>query len=320
MQIEDEFVNAFANAETGDIADQGTAATPDLDAVDPDAVDPAGIVDPDAVDPDAVDPDAVDPDDKAASDALAKDGEDEETYKQRYKSLQGVVKHDKESWDIEKGALLQQVNDANTNALKQAEPEKKVTKAFVDSLTDEQKEQLKEYDKEFEVVAKMEGLKRDTEFAKLRNEMVEWKESLVTRLNEQVAPVIESNESIKEASHFSTLKEAHPDYETYRDDGSLQEWIDSKPSYLRNALQAVYDDGEAEDTIDLIADFKTENDITLETNTTIVPNADELEKKRLQKKNALRTVKTKRGAVNVVKADAEDYDAAFDEASSVITE
>jgi len=312
-QIEDEFADAFASAETGDIADQGTAATLDLDAVDPDAIDLENKVVPD----DAIDPDAVDPDGKAASDVLVEDGEEEETYKQRWKTLQGIVKRDKEEWGLEKSTLLQQVDDARTDALKQVDPEKKATKVFVDSLTDEQKEQLKEYDREFEVVSKMEGLKRETEFAKLRNDMKVWQDSALTRLEEQVAPVIEKTDSFEEASHFSTLKESHADYEQYRDDGSLQKWIDSKPSYLRGALQETYDNGETPDVIDMISDFKTENDIMLEESET-TPDADELEKKRLQKKNALKSVKTKKGAVNVTKVDADNYDDAFDEASSVV--
>lgn len=53
------------------------------------------------------------PVEKPVIDAAApKPGEDEETYKQRYLTLQGIVKHDKQNWEQEKTGLLSQVEEA----------------------------------------------------------------------------------------------------------------------------------------------------------------------------------------------------------------
>jgi hypothetical protein len=313
--IEDEFEAAFDSAETGvDEADHGTAAVETVVVVDPD--DETVVVDDAGTAATAAPDTSVDVDD--------------EDFEQKWKTLQGIHKHDKGSWDTEKATLLQQVEDAKKVVSTVAPLDTAGTagtqktaaqQAFVDSLTEDQKDQLKEYDREFDVVSKMEGLKRKVEFDKLRGEMTEWKEGVLARIDEQGAlidPVLQRTEVVEEGIHFNKIKDVHSDLDEHRDSGALLTWIESKPNYLKTSMLETYNNGEADDVIELITDFKTENNINTPENEEDDPlkiAANELKEKRRKKKEALRAVKTRPNAVNVAKAAIDDYEGAFEEAS-----
>lgn len=254
-------------------------------------------------------------------------GESDEKYEQRYKTLQGIHRHDKELWDAEKVTLLAQIEEAK----KPKEVTKEETVAaevFVDSLTDEQKEQLADYEQDFDVVSKMEGIKRNVELVKLRKEIDDWKTDIVNQFTEaktqfasQLAPAVKLAEDSERESHFSLIREGydledgthisgHTDFEKFRDDGSLLSWIESKPRYIQPILKETYEKGTAMDVIDLIADFKHETNIQPSDN--VVP----INTKKAEKKAALTSVTSRRGAINTGHAIAGNYEDAWDEAIS----
>ena len=81
-------------------------------------------------------------------------------------------------------------------------------------------------------------------------------------------------------------------------------------------MKATYSEGAAEDVIELITDFKTENGL-LENNQNDQSHADNLidmEKRKAEKKQNLAAVITKRGSVDAGKGRADDFDSAFNEA------
>ena len=247
--------------------------------------------------------------------------ESEEKYEQRYKTLQGIHKHDKEAWEAEKAQYLSQLEE--TKKPKEVTPEqKKTADDFVDSLTVEQKKQLDEYEQDFDVVSKMEGIKRSRELAKLRHEMKQWQDDVVskqtelfTKLAEQdsrLAPIVTRTQENEVESHFNAIRKEHADFETYRDDGSLQAWIDSKPNYIKKALRETYSGGSASDVIDMITDFKQEKQITVSTPDNVVP----INPKKAEKKQALTSVTSRRGAVNPSHSVSTDYESAWEEANA----
>lgn len=250
-----------------------------------------------------------------SSESDQKVGESDEKYEQRYKTLQGIHKHDRELWEAEKAALLAQVEVAK----KPVTPEEKKDvedkkEAFLDSLTPEQQEQLKEYEQDFDVVSKMEGIKRSIELAKLRKEIDAWKTEIASQLTAQqtqIAPAVELAETNAMEAHLNKIRSAHEDFEKYRDDGSLKAWIESKPKYMQPALQKAYSQGSAEDVIDLYNDFKRENNIT---ETQLSDNVVSIKTAKAAKKQALSSVTTRRGAVNLVTAISDDFEGAFEEA------
>lgn len=256
---------------------------------------------------------------------------DLETSEQRYKTLQGIYRHEKDEWLNEKDRLLSELEAAKTTAEpnkpdkdKEDDPTLKEILAQLD-LTDEQKAQLADYDAEFDVVSKMEGLKRKTEMARLKLEfrdlMKEFRQEFATQLQPAQEFIVETKKSREEderKEHFQIIENAHPDYSTHRDSGAIKKWIEGKPLYLQKGLSEIYAKGTAEDIVEMLSDFKRENEIPAEPNK---GNAEE-EAARLRakedKKKTLTSPVTKRGAVNASMSVATDYGDAFDEAINKI--
>jgi len=256
--------------------------------------------------------------------------EDAAKIEQKYKTLQGIHRHDKETWEEEKTTLLSQLEEAK----KPIEPDaKKPTKgeivasaeAFKENLTDDQKAELEAYETDFDTVSRMEGLKRERELNALRKDMQEWKESVTaefTATKSQVEPAIKLIQDNETDAHFNAIRdgytlddgtvvEGHNDYENYVKDGSLKTWIETKPAYIRRGMERVYNQGNVQDAIDLFTDFKRENNISIQTPS---DNVVDLESKRTSKKAALVAVDTRRAAVQARSAVATNYEDAFDEA------
>lgn len=266
-------------------------------------------------------------------------GETDEKFEQRYKTLQGIHKHDRETWETEKVNLLKDLEEAKKPKTPVVTPpptpaEVNAAETFIENLTEEQKEQLKVYEQDFDVVSKMEGIKRGVELAKLKKEMMDtldtWKKEFVTKLTEtetnitsKIAPAVKLVEDNDQENHFSMIREGytredgtqvlgHNDFEKFRDDGSLTAWIEAKPKYLQPALKQTYEKGSAMDVIDLISDFKKDNNIPL----TSQPSADviPINTAKAAKKQALATVTSRGRAVNLNVAVADDFEGAFNEA------
>ena len=241
--------------------------------------------------------------------------EQDETYEQRWKTLQGIHRHDKDAWGSEKAQLLSQLEEAKKPKPEATKEQKEAAESFVDSLTDEQKKQLTEYEQDFDVVSKMEGIKRNVELAKLRKEIQVWKEEVVSKMTEQetrIAPVFEKVAQNETERHFSAIRQGHPDFETGRDDGSLQAWIKSKPKYIQPALQETYSKGTADDVIEMFNDFKRENNINIQPSDNVV----RIDPEKAKKKQALTAVTSRRGSVNSSHSVASDYESAWEEANA----
>jgi hypothetical protein len=256
-------------------------------------------------------PEAVDP-------SLQQPGESDEKYEQRYKTLKGIFDHEKTEWKTEKETLLKQIEEAK----KPAEKPKEVT--TVDEpplLSEEDQEALKQYEEDFDVISKMEGKKREVALAKIRKEISDHinglKDELKAEFATQLAPAVElvketqkEREERSTAEHFATIRESHPDYEKYVEDESIKTWIATKPKYLQKGMMETYSAGDAESIVELLNDFKAENGISSPSTAEVIP----INTKKQEKMLAMTAVTTRRGAVNVKMAPANDFESAFDEA------
>jgi len=242
-------------------------------------------------------------------------GESDEKYEQRYKTLQGIHRKDKELWEAEKAQLLTQVEELKKPVEKPPEkPETTDLGNLYDSLSEEDKAALKDYDEEFDTVSKMEGKKRDAAFKALEKKFDAFKAELVAQIAPATALVQETKvvqEKKVEEDHFSSIRKGHPDFEKYRDDGSILKWIEEKPKYLQKSMLETYSKGAAEDVVELIGDFKRENNIEPPEESS---NVVQIDAKKAERKQAFTAVKTRRGAVNAGMSVATDFDGAFDEA------
>ena len=252
-------------------------------------------------------------------------GESDEKYEQRYKTLQGIHRKDKETWEAKEAEYKAQIEEAKkVTAAPATTPEKKeaVTLADIyDNLTETEKAELKGYDEEFDVISKMEGRKRELAMAKFMKELETFKTDILSKLEPAttfIQDATKKGEELDKEIHFNALQDAHADYEQYRDDGSILKWIESKPKYMQKSLLETYASGTVENVIDLITDFKKENNIpitepaiTQPAETTNVVNIDQ---KKEAKKQAMTAVTSRRGAVNPAMAVKQDFESVFDEA------
>lgn len=250
--------------------------------------------------------------------------ESDEAYKQRYNSLVGVHKHDREAWDGEKATLLQKIEElskAPAAPVKEeplAKPDLKQSplETFRNSLTPEQKEELDEYERDFDIVSKMEGLKREKAMEAFERRLTEFQEAILSKLTpveQTLTKVADEREERLVVEHFQSIASNHPDFEKYRDDGSILGWIESKPTYLKKGMLEAYSKGSAEEVSDLITDFKKENNIetgAIKENAQVV----DINTQREAKRAAMQAVTGKRGAVNPAMAVASGFEDAWDEA------
>lgn len=263
-----------------------------------------------------------------AEDLKQRKDESDEAYKHRYDSLVGVHKHDRESWESEKTTLLQKIEElskpaapaapAKEEPLAKPDLKQSAYETFRNSLTAEQKEELDEYEKDFDIVSKMEGLKRDKAMEAFEKRLMEFQESILAKLTpveQTLTKVADEREERLVKEHFGTIAANHPDFEKYRDDGSILGWIESKPAYLKKTMLEAYSKGSAEDVSDLITDFKKENNIEI-VKVEPKPSAEviDINSQREAKRVAMQAVTAKRGAVNASMSMASSFEEAFDEA------
>jgi hypothetical protein len=256
-------------------------------------------------------------------------GETDEKYEQRYKSLMGVHKHDKEAWEAEKATLLSKIEEvskavpaAPTKEEPAAEPkpEKSTYESFRESLTAAQKEELDEYERDFDIVSKMEGLKRDKALEAFEKKLQQFQEDVLSRLTpaqELFTKVADEREVQLRETHFNKIAEVHSDFEKYRDDGSIINWIETKPGYIKKGMLEAYHHGTSQEVVELISDFKKENNIeTVGASRPITHDqmTQALQGKREAKRQAMQSVTGRRGAVNPTMAVANDFEGAFEEA------
>lgn len=313
---------------TGTLDEQDQAFS---DAFDTASVEPAGVddkgekTDQPAGDlpekKDSAEPAAVDSSPPASSSASSP--QDTGSYEQQYKTLQGIHRHDRETWESERTQLLAKITEMEkgggtqtvTQDKKSIEDAGKLLDELKDSLSDEERAQLDEYKQEFDIVSKMEGLQRKVEMAKLRKDLVGMLEEIKGQLQPVQAFVSQSAEDRDVAdrnAHFSAIEEKHADYAKYRDDGSLMNWIDSLPVHRRQGYKDICKSGTVEEVISLYDEFKSDNNIPIEGNNDSPPNVVKLDKER--RKDALRSPTGRKSAVNPTHTPATSFEDSFDEA------
>ena len=240
----------------------------------------------------------------------------DDTGEQKWRTLQGIHKKDKETWEQKEKDYLAQLEAMKTSKEPDASqvPDTKDAKSKTDDsamegISDEEKALLKEYDEEFDTISKMEGLKRKAETARIMKHI----DGLLSQLTQAVAPAITIGQEVSQSKHFDAIRSAHDDFETHRDNGSIQNWINTKPDDLKAVYQNRYNAGTPEQVIDLITTFKRENNIGT-SNPVPSPNHAPLPNPaREAKKAALSVVTNRRGAVNLAQPSTDDFEGAFDE-------
>jgi hypothetical protein len=252
-----------------------------------------------------------------------------EDFKQQYLTLQGIYKKEKEEKETlrskidelqAKQAEIERLQEGTKKEREEAEKKKKLlATALFDlyaDLPEEEKAELAKYDEEFDVVSKTETKKRQIFEQKLKAYIAEVLESHDKTLLTNLTPFLMASEKTSEEAHFSAIKTTHPDFEKYRDDGSLKSWIEKQPAYLRKEFLRVYNEGETEDVIDLYSRFKKENNIGTQAIVSDSKTKTDLEaQKKLEDQEIVDSGKKPVGPKGGV-GKKDDYEGSFDEAAA----
>lgn len=83
-------------------------------------------------------------------------------------------------------------------------------------------------------------------------------EQLQAQFNSVLEPLRERQEVQTRASHRDSILEAHADAYEIGESAELKQWVESKPAYMRPALEQVLSNGVATDVVQLLNDFKQE--------------------------------------------------------------
>ena len=245
-----------------------------------------------------------------------KPGETDEAFEQRWKTLQGIYRHEKDEWRDKEAKLQAELEELKTKAPVENKGDETGLTDLLSKLdlTPEQKAQLAEYDQEFDIVSSMEGLKREKAIAKLKAEMLETFNGFKKEFQSQLEPATNlvketaaNREVVEKDKHFQHIRERHPDFEEHRDSGAIVKWIETKPMYQQKAMKDAYAQGTAEDIVDLLDGYKDENNVPK-------GNVVSINRVKEERKAALTPPVTRRGAVNASMSPAADFEGAFDEA------
>ena len=155
--------------------------------------------------------------------------------------------------------------------------------------------------------------------ARLSHQFTQALGTVLQQIEQGLAPVIQSQVESAEERHFSAIRKAHSDFDAVKPE--VQAWIKTQPKYLQPHLQKTYDEGETDDVIELVTNFKTATGRPQPQ----VPGAQPSSKGAAPKKDAVPThkaaelapVDSKRTSVEAGSSGAKDmadYDGGFEEA------
>lgn len=93
--------------------------------------------------------------------------------------------------------------------------------------------------------------------ADLRKELAELRAVVEPSLAQQQAQAKASADT----AHWSAIEARHPDVASIAESQELQAWIDAKPSFMRDALNAVIDRGNATQVVEMLDAFKADTGV-----------------------------------------------------------
>lgn len=133
----------------------------------------------------------------------------------------------------------------------QQEPQQRqVPKDWKEYLTDEEKQALDKYGKDWGEVSEPERIRTS---AMMRHQ----EEQILSRVEQALAPIVKHVQQSQVQSHFGRIREAHSDFDQLRENGQLQQWAQTLENpMLRTQAQQVLQQGSTDEVIGLIDLYK----------------------------------------------------------------
>jgi len=260
--------------------------------------------------------------------AKEKTGDTKPTYdelEQKYKSLQGMI----ESKQRETETLTGRVKEFEDKLKAIDEAGKGEPKS--DVVTEEQEDpQLQEYLKDYAYVSANEAKLRQKELKVLKKEILEEISKAYDIPIKSVEKLIEERTEDKSVEHVGRIIEAHEDYGKDFTDKDVKGWVDTLSSTRKKVYMEVMAEGNTDEVIDLISDYKEANNIVTPKKKEAEDDPPEeegedgkkveVEKGKKEKDKRLESLEVVRGKKTPVggggSKKAETFEDAFDEASA----
>lgn len=82
-----------------------------------------------------------------------------------------------------------------------------------------------------------------------------------------LAPFKQQQQLSAEQQHFAYIGSAHPDFESIPESQEFQAWKDAQPSFIRSAYDDVLNKGNAEQVVELLSLYKSQNNVSSKVDT-----------------------------------------------------
>jgi len=135
-------------------------------------------------------------------------------------------------------------------------------------------------------------------------------EDRLSKIAPRVDQLAESSKEEGMRRHFQMIEDAHSDYKKIVDDGYLQRWIDSQPTFLKDSLERVRTQGNAKEVIEMLDSFKRT------TGWKVPSTTPKKREPNPSKVDALLAVEGNTGGPPKGQPDSNDFDAAWDEVTA----
>lgn len=86
-------------------------------------------------------------------------------------------------------------------------------------------------------------------------------------IDQALAPFKQQQHLTAEQQHFAYIGSAHPDYESIPESQEFQAWKDAQPSFIRSAYDDVLNKGNAEQVVELLSLYKSQNNVSSKVDT-----------------------------------------------------
>ena len=138
-------------------------------------------------------------------------------------------------------------------------------------------------------------------------------QAVLKQVGDVLGPVAANTQEMTRERHFTAIRGAHSDYDAVV--GKIPDWIKTQPAYLRPAMQQVYDEGSAQDVIELVAGYKAsvKPAVAAAPDLKPAPAAKPSDAADLEPVGGRRTAPGLRGT-----PDPNDFDGAFNEAAKAL--
>lgn len=99
-------------------------------------------------------------------------------------------------------------------------------------------------------------------------------DDIESRVQERIAPIASTVQEVTIEKHLNTIRSAHNDFDALIKSGEVQRWIEEQPEFMKAPLMRVYEQGYANEVVDLLSRYKKDRNISSGPNRQVTEHDD----------------------------------------------